>query len=165
MQVVAIVTTIGLFLLKRKHTINLSFNLLYCWKAYINATAQVRIHYTLLCHCPLKSYFRYFFLSAYWKESFRSMYFPMSNLPRMKAEMFRGLGFFLFLSFRQYFTAHALPSPPASKTLWSRPLLWQNTSARKPTHHFRLDLSRFTLYYWMDFILHFDTYIKSFWRY
>jgi len=43
------------------------------------------------------------------------MYFLMSNLPRMKAEMFRGLGLFLWLSFIQYFTAHALPSPPAAK--------------------------------------------------
>lgn len=55
MQVVAIETTIGLFLLERKHTINLSFNLLYCCKVHTNAAAQVQIHYTLLRHCPPKS--------------------------------------------------------------------------------------------------------------
>lgn len=55
MQVVAIETTIGLFLLERKHTINLSFNLLYCCKVHTNAAAQVQIHYTLLCHCAPKS--------------------------------------------------------------------------------------------------------------
>lgn len=70
MQVVAIVTTIGLFLLKRKRTINLSFNLLYCWEAYINTAALVQLHYPLLCRCALKSSFQIHFLKMFIGRSF-----------------------------------------------------------------------------------------------
>lgn len=70
MQVVAIETTIGLLLLERKHTINLSFNLLYCCKVHTNAAAQVQIHYTLLCHCPPKSPFQIHFWKCLLERKF-----------------------------------------------------------------------------------------------
>lgn len=161
MQVVAIETTIGLFLLERKHTINLSFNLLYCCKVHTNAAAQVQIHYTLLCHCPLKSPSQIHFWKCLLERKFSFHVFSRCLIYLGWKQRWSG-NEDPFFSHRSSHTS--LPCPalsPASKTLWISPSLWQNPSALKPAHLSRLDSRWFTLSYWKDFIY----FITPFWHY
>lgn len=141
MQVVAIETTIGLFLLERKHTINLSFNLLYFCKVHTNAAARVQIHYTLLCHCPPKSPFQIHF----WKCLFSFRVFSCCLWWSGKDS------FFSYHSSNTSLPCTALS--PAGKTLWIRASLGQNPAAPEPPLLSGVGLRWFILSYGKDFIL------------
>lgn len=98
-----------------------------------------------------------YLFAVHWKETY-SVCFPISNLSWMPAEMLRtGI-----LPFRIIHPIHELSSCPTRETFWSKPFLWPKTLDLRPTEYtaqVRQGLSCLTLYFWMDLILHFDTFI------